>query len=257
MMTVRTHRIFFLIFVILLIFFLSVLTSQAGEKPTRPVETFRKAKELARDKVYFDKRITFYCGCYFDPKGKSGGMIDFADCGFEHPAKRARRLEWEHVVPASRLAGQRACWQTGHDLCISTRSGRSFKGRKCCEKRGVDAEARHMINDLHNLTPSIGQVNGDRSNHPYGIVDGEPRNYGTCDFEVGGSPKVAEPNPHIRGNTARIWIYMADTWGISLTQEEIEMFRKWDAADPVGEWEKIRDGRIEEIQGNTNPFVTE
>ncbi len=114
-----------------------------------------------------------------------------------------------------------------------------------------------MINDLHNLTPSIGQVNGDRSNHPYGIVDGEPRNYGTCDFEIGGSLKVAEPNPHIRGNAARIWLYMADTWGIPLTQEEIEMFRKWDADDPVGEWEKNRDGRIEEIQGNTNPFVTE
>jgi len=35
------------------------------------------------------------------------------------------------------------------------------------------------------------------------------------------------------------------------------MFKKWDKADPVGEWEKLRDGRIEEIQGNTNPFVTE
>ncbi len=114
-----------------------------------------------------------------------------------------------------------------------------------------------MINDLHNLVPAIGQVNGDRSNHPYGIVNDEPRNYGSCDFEVGGSPKVAEPNPHIRGNAARIWLYMSDTWGISLTQEEIEMFRAWDAADSVGEWERLRDGRIEEIQGNTNPFVTE
>ncbi len=28
-------------------------------------------------------------------------------------------------------------------------------------------------------------------------------------------------------------------------------------ADPVGEWERLHDGRIEEIQGNTNPFVTE
>ena len=41
------------------------------------------------------------------------------------------------------------------------------------------------------------------------------------------------------------------TWGIPLTQEEIQMFRKWDTDDPVGEWEKIRDSLIEEIQGNT------
>jgi len=64
-----------------------------------------------------------------------------------------------------------------------------------------------MINDLHNQVPSIGQVNGDRSNHPYGIVDGEPRKYGACDFEVGGSPKVAAPNPHISGNAVRTWLY--------------------------------------------------
>ncbi len=35
------------------------------------------------------------------------------------------------------------------------------------------------------------------------------------------------------------------------------MLKTWDAADPVGEWEKVRNDRIEEIQGNTNPFVTE
>jgi len=114
-----------------------------------------------------------------------------------------------------------------------------------------------MINDLHNLVPAIGQVNGDRLNHPYGIVDGEPRNYGSCDFEVGGTPKIVEPHLYIRGNAARIWLYMSDTWEIPLTQEEMEMFRDWDTADPVGKWEKIRNGRIEGIQGNTNPFVKE
>ncbi len=41
---------------------------------------------------------------------------------------------------------------------------------------------------LHNLAPSVGELNGDRSNHPYGIVEDEPREYGACDFEVGGSP---------------------------------------------------------------------
>ncbi len=202
----RTSWIVSLFFGALLIFFLLALYARAGEKPTMPLQTFRKAKEVARDRVYFDRRITFYCGCYFDPKGKSGGVIDPSDCGFEHPATRADRLEWEHVVPAKRLAGDRACWKTGHSMCVSTRTGKPFKGRRCCEKRGVDDEARHMINDLHNLVPSIGQVNGDRSNHPYGIVDGEPREYGSCDFEVGGSPKVAEPNPYIRGNAARIWL---------------------------------------------------
>ena len=241
----------------LLIFSLLAHYVRAAKKPTLPVQTFRKAKGLARDRVYFDRRITFYCGCNFEPKGKSGGVIDLSDCGFEHSAARANRLEWEHVVPAKRLAGDRTCWKTGHSMCVSTRTGKSFKGRRCCEKKGVDDEARHMIHDLHNLVPTIGQVNGDRSNHPYGIVDGEVRKYGSCDFELGSSPIVAEPNPNIRGNAARTWLYMSDTWGIPLTQTERDMFKEWDEADPIDEWEKVRNGRIEEIQGNTNPFVTE
>lgn len=35
-----------------------------------------------------------------------------------------------------------------------------------------------MEADLHNLTPAVGELNGDRSNLPYGIVKGEPREYG-------------------------------------------------------------------------------
>ena len=122
---------------------------------------------------------------------------------------------------------------------------------------GVDNQTRFMLNDLHNLVPSIGQVNADRFNYPYGIVPGEPRAYGACDFEVGGSPKVAEPAPRIRGNVARIWLYMSDTWGFPLTTQETEMLKKWYAADPVGEWEKVRNGRIKTIQGNSNSFVSE
>ena len=105
MLAVRTHRILFLIFVILLIFFLSVLTSQPDEKPTRPVGTFRKAKELARDKVYFDRRITFYCGCSFDPRGKSGGDIDPSDCGFESDKARLRTVPkpGQHITAVQRI----------------------------------------------------------------------------------------------------------------------------------------------------------
>ena len=229
------------------------------EKPTRPVETFQKAKTVVRDKVYFDRQITFYCRCFFDSEGNSGGVIDPSDCGFKFDGKRTRQLEWEHVVPASRLANQRACWTEGHPRCISGRPNRKYryKGRRCCETMGGDDQARFMLNDLHNLVPSIGQVYGDRSNYPYGVVEGEPRAYGSSDFEIGGSPKVAEPAPHIRGNVARISLYMSDTWGVPLTEEETEMFKKWDTADPVGEWEKVLDSRIKAIQGNLNRFVSD
>ncbi len=219
-----------------------------ADPPTDPINTFSKAKERARDEVYFDRKVTFYCACAYIPTGKSGGRIDPSDCGFTSTKKRAKRLEWEHVVPASFLAATRPCGQTGHPTCAAP-------GRKCCEKSGVDQTARHMINDLHNLVPSIGQINGDRSNHEYGEVAGEPRAYGTCDFEVGGDPKKAEPRPAIRGNIARIWFYMSETYNVPLSTEKRQMLEEWAEADPVGEWERIRDTRIEQVQGNRNPHV--
>ncbi len=98
-------------------------------------------------------------------------------------------------------------------------------------------------------------MNGDRSNHPYGLVENEPRKYGACNFEVGGSPKVAEPKEDVRGDVARAWLYMSDSYSIRLSQEERAMFLQWHEADPPDEWERTRDERIEELQGNKNPFV--
>ena len=112
-----------------------------------------------------------------------------------------------------------------------------------------------MESDLHNLAPSVGELNADRSNHPYNIVKNEPREYGTCDFEVGGKPKVAEPMESIRGDVARAWLYMSETYNIRLSQEERARIEGWHEADAVSDWEKLRDERIEAIQGNKNRWV--
>jgi len=48
---------------------------------------------------------------------------------------------------------------------------------------------------------------------------------------------------------------MADTYGIELTAEETELINAWHVLDPPDDWERTRDGRIKEIQGNSNPFV--
>ena len=240
-----------------------------GQATTQPAVHFYAAAPVhfyaAVDIVYRDRQITFYCRCFYDHKGRSGGVIDWSDCDYKPRLKAdgtvpksASTLDWEHVVPASRIASHRACWQQpAPALCQE----KNKKTRKCCEHRGVDDWARHAINDLHNLTPSVGQVNRTRSNHPHGIVELEPRQFGMCDFEV--ENDTAEPDEFIRGNIARIWFYMVATYGapsgeaggLSLTADQRELFEGWSGKDPVGAWERERDLRINEIQGNSNPFV--
>ena len=112
-----------------------------------------------------------------------------------------------------------------------------------------------MEADLHNLAPSVGELNADRSNHPYGEVPGEPREYGSCDFEMGTNPKRAEPPAAVQGDVARIWFYMAQTYAVPLTAAQRRMLTRWSADDPVDEWEKLRDDRVEAPQANRNAWV--
>ncbi|QGG80818.1 deoxyribonuclease I [Litorivicinus lipolyticus] len=183
----------------------------------------------------FDTR-TFYCGCrFFDRR------INAAACGYEirKQPERGRRMEWEHVMPAWQLGHQRACWRDGK--------------RKGCERN--DPEYLRMATDLHNLVPSVGELNGDRSNFPFGNIRGERRVYGACDFEVDFKARKAEPPAHRQGDIARIYFYMRDRYGLLLGRSQTYLLTQWAAQDPVDQWERVRNQRIARIQGNANCYV--
>ncbi len=242
--------------VILAVFLSLFVPSLAlAEKPPRPLASFDKAKDVARNTIYADHREDFYCACTYKPNStKSGGTISATACGYKarKNVARGKVLEWEHVMPAYFFGRNRACWKTGDDRC-ETSTGTAYKGRECCAK--VNTTFKRIEADLHNLTPAVGELNGDRSNKPYGVVSGEPRLYGACDFEIGGSPKVTEPREEVKGDAARIWLYMSKTYAIKLTAAQKAMFKKWSEEDPPDNWERLRDTRIDAAQGNRNPFV--
>ena len=48
---------------------------------------------------------------------------------------------------------------------------------------------------------------------------------------------------------------MPDTYKIELTAAQRKMFEEWSAADPVDDWESLRDTRIWAAQGNRNLHV--
>ena len=234
-----------------------IITAQIAfaEPPSRPFSSFESAKNVARNGIYLDHPVDLYCGCAYTPnKTKSGGVIDASSCGYKprKNKKRGKVLEWEHIVPAAYFGSNLTCWKTGNKKCVRP-AGKLLKGRECCSK--VNPSFKRIEADLHNLAPAVGELNGDRSNLPYGIVFGEPRRYGSCDFAIGGKPKVTEPRPAIRGDVARVWLYMADTYNLKITAQQKAMFQQWSKDDPVDDRERARDRRIEGAQGNRNPFV--
>jgi deoxyribonuclease-1 len=218
-----------------------------GDLPETP-GSFGAAKRLLYDEVFADNRTEFYCGCPFDAEGRP----DLDACGYAVRGSdgRAGRIEAEHVVPAYWIGHTRTCWR--EPICTD-RNGHRFKGRDCCEE--IDPVFRAAHNDLNNLWPSVGEVNADRSNFRFGMLEGEPREYGACDFEVDRGTRRAEPRPEIRGDIARISFYMERTYGVEISAQQRKLFEVWNKEDPPDAWEVERNERIKAIQGRGNPFV--
>ncbi|ACN14837.1 EndA1 [Desulforapulum autotrophicum HRM2] len=248
MSTMNHFRRFFIPVVLLSICLLSI--SQACAGSNTKIDSFSKAKRLLLNQVYYDHRITFYCGCPFTA-GKQIIPSDKFSPTTKH-VKRSRKVEWEHVVPAQAFGQSFFEWRKGDPGCVD-RKGKAFKGRKCAEK--VNMEYRHMQADLYNLVPANGQVNALRSNYSYAMIPGEPRAFGNCDMEI--ENRKAEPCPEIHGDIARIYFYMADAYpgrGI-ISKKNRKLFQAWAKEDPVDDWERERCARIERLQGNKNRFV--
>lgn len=214
------------------------------------IDSFSKAKRLLIKKVYNDHRVSFYCGCPFNKDKKI--IKSSAFTASNKYKKRAKRVEWEHVVPAEAFGRSFPEWRKGHSDCIS-RKGKAFKGRNCAGK--VNKKYRYMQSDMYNLVPANGQINALRSNYSYAMISGEKRKFGSCDMEI--ENQKAEPRQEIRGDIARIYFYMDYAYpkrGI-ISKKNRKLFKVWDKTDPVDDWERERCKRIEKIQGNNNPFV--
>lgn len=109
---------------------------------------------------------------------------------------------------------------------------------------------------IHTTWCPRSETNADRSNYGFGMIAGEPRVYGQCDFEVDFKARLVEPRPEVRGQIARIYFYMHNRYGLRMSRQDQQLYMAWDRQHPVSAWERERDRRIARIAGNNNPFVT-
>lgn len=206
----------------------------------QPLASFARAKTAAV-KIYKNHTTSFYCGCDIKWHGRKG-IPNLKSCGYQvrKQARRANRIEWEHVVPAWWFGHQRQCWQEG--------------GRKNCTRN--DKVFKLMEADLHNLTPTIGEVNGDRSNFRFSQwKNSYGANYGQCAMKIDFKSRIAQPPTRSRGQIARIYLYMHQEYKLSMSKTQKKLMLAWNKMYPVTKWECERDQKIAKIQGNHNPFV--
>jgi deoxyribonuclease-1 len=213
-------------------------------------DSFEKAKRILYNEIYKGHDITFYCGCDYDPKSK---LVDWKSCGYvpRKNSERASRIEAEHVMPAHQFGNFRQCWREPKKVCPE----KDMTGRQCCEAKDPVFETAH--NDLHNLFPAVGEVNGDRSNFNWGMVEGNKREYGACPIEIDESIRRAEPPNAVKGDVARVMFYMENTYGFRLSDQDRKLFTVWSNQDAPDAWEIERNKRIAKIQNKENRFISE
>ena len=189
------------------------------------------------------KPVSFYCGCDIFFKNNEP-KPDLQSCGYtaRRQLNRAKRVEWEHIVPAWEYGHERQCWQEGD--------------RWNCNV--TDAVFRVFENDIHNLVPVVGEVNSDRSNYRFGLLDpSTSAQYGKCPMKIDFKQRVAEPPENSRGAIARAYFYMSDKYGLTLKKEQRNLFNAWNEQHPPTDKECRINKKVAEIQGGMNPYISE
>ncbi|MGI9301398.1 MAG: endonuclease I family protein [Gammaproteobacteria bacterium] len=183
------------------------------------IEDYREARGLFWSELYSGGGETLYCGREFT----SG--------------RHRKGLNIEHVMPMAWVMNELDC-----------------ETRKLCrnKKRFNQVEA-----DMHNLYPSRVDLNKERSSFRFGIVKGERRRFGKCDFEVDYRARVVEPREPVRGEVARAMFYMSNEYGVAIFPKATRLLKQWHRADPPSEDERRRNDVIEQLQGTRNKFIDE
>lgn len=195
-------------------------------------KNFREAKRIL-PVVHQQKKFTIYCHCPYE-----GKTIQLEACGYKpfQSVKRARRLEWEHVVPAQAFGQSFIEWREGSPRCKTRK--KSYKGRRCAE---TNPEFSRMEANLYNLFPEVGELNGMRSNFSMAELGTAEEltgiQFGKCKATI--HNRKFEPMDFAKGTVARVYLYMESTYpgrGI-ISEKNQKLFEAWDTQYPVEPWE--------------------
>jgi len=228
--------------------FITTLITTSVLAANQEIQSFSKAKKILEKQVYDNNRTTLYCGAVFDTQRKVTAPHGFTTTKY---VKRAKKIEWEHVVPAENFGRSFNEWRDGHKQCVNSK-GKSFKGRKCANK--VNSEYRYMQADMFNLYPAIGAVNALRSNYNFTMLPAVESDFGSCKMKI--DNRKAEPPEIVRGQIARTYLYMDETYKrYKMSKSQRQLMSAWDKMYPEDAWECARAKKITRLQKSENNIV--
>jgi len=164
---------------------------------------------------------------------------------------------------------------SGFSVPASYNTGEVFNGGINCEHtipQSFFEKQNPMVSDLHHLFSTHKDVNNTRSNYPFAEIDDNTTtkwmylnntqsNIPTENIDSYSefANNTFEPREDHKGDCARAIFYfytMYPTQAGDISKVgDINLFYQWHLQDPVDEWERTRNQRIAEKQGDLNPYV--
>ena len=133
-----------------------------------------------------------------------------------------RTVDFVRIVQEERLLKFRKCGKV--KICVKSNK-QAYSGKMCCRKS--DRLYQTYDRDVFNIMAIVKE----------------------------NAQQIEEPPLHVRGNIARVYLYMNAQYGLNFSYEEQMRYLKWHSQDKVDEKECKIYRQIVDLQGRLNPWI--
>ena len=199
--------------------------------------------------LHLDHKMTWLNGCAYSYDVTScmdKTIIDTSTCSV---TEQNQTMIWIQVVPDTFYGRNMACMTK--PVCVNAFSGKLFGSPMCC--RRINEKYRQIESELFNLIP----VTSEFAKIYQGKIFGEVKKVKWLIGNVKIDDKYIEPPEQIKGDIARVYLYMDERYGLQISLEQKELFRRWHRLDAVDKRECALAKIIMKVQNRTNHLITE
>lgn len=218
-------------------------SNAVANSPLHPL-TNKSEREKALLQIYRPHPYTFFCHYPFNTEGR-------IDSGVYQHSKRTDSVQWIPLVTKVELARERPCYT--HKICVNSKGDR-YKGLLCCHK--VDPLYNAMLADLHLYVPVHPQLSQKRKKYHFEGLSEDTALEKQCQLYFDEKTKTMMPSDTLKGEIARVYLYMHKTYGLTLPESKLALYQAWHKSFPSSPWEKTKNQKIAQLQGNRNDFTS-
>ncbi len=197
--------------------------------------------------VDLDYKKTFLNNCdyHYNPNScMDKSIVETKGCSIHEDNET---MSWMQIVPDTFYGRYKACMV--EKPCINVFTKEAFGSPLCC--RRIDMQYREMEADLFNLVPAVSSLAAVQKGRIFGEVKIPTEYLGDVKLDE----NYLEPPARVKGDIARVYLYMDRRYGLELTPEQKRLFLKWHKEDGVDAKECKLAKVFQKIQGGKNPWL--